>query len=247
MKLDGMATYGRDDEVDVVVIGTGAGGAPLLAKLAQAGCRVVALEAGQNATPGLYPADEIVSAELYWLDERLAAGDGPQAFGANNSGTGVGGSMLHWGAFVPRADPRDLRIGSEFATGADWPLTLAELEPHYREIEAFIGVSGPGLYPWDPSRRYPLPPIAHGGPAGAADPDVIDVVDRSERGERSAISAGGATGEDVAGVGEGVVESQAPAHAVEVADDEVDRLTGRLAAWQRRATSWRKGVRHWKG
>ena len=162
-----MAAFGLGDELDVVVIGTGAGGAPLLATLAQAGCRVVALEAGGVTTPGLYPADEIVSSELYWLDERLAAGAGPQAFGANNSGTGVGGSMLHWGAYVPRADARDLRIRSEFGVGADWPLDLAELEPFYREVEAFIGVSGPAQYPWDEGRRYPLPPVALNAPAEA--------------------------------------------------------------------------------
>jgi hypothetical protein len=34
------------DEVDCLVIGTGAGGAPLLARLAMAGLNVVALEAG---------------------------------------------------------------------------------------------------------------------------------------------------------------------------------------------------------
>ena len=52
--------------------------------------------------------------ELYWLGEkhgeRVSGGRTPTAFGGNNSGTGVGGSMLHWGAFVPRVDPRDLKL-----------------------------------------------------------------------------------------------------------------------------------------
>ena len=52
-----------------------------------------------------FATDEIEQGKLYWLAERLSAGAMPVAFGANNSGTGVGGSMLHWGAYVPRVDP----------------------------------------------------------------------------------------------------------------------------------------------
>ena len=37
--------------VDAVVIGTGAGGAPILARLAKAGLTVIALEAGKSWNP----------------------------------------------------------------------------------------------------------------------------------------------------------------------------------------------------
>jgi choline dehydrogenase-like flavoprotein len=83
----------------------------------------------------------------------------PQSFGANNSGMGLGGSTLHWGAFCPRPDPRDFRLRSLQGVGQDWPLRYEELVPYYREIEAFIGVSGPSPYPWDPRRAYRLPPV----------------------------------------------------------------------------------------
>lgn len=166
MNLVDMKIYSTEEVVDAVVIGTGAGGAPLLARLAQAGLRVVALEAGRNWTPGTdFATDEIEASKIYWLGERLSAGKTPEAFGANNSGTGVGGSMLHWGAFVPRADPRDLRIASEFEVGADWPLAYDDLLPYYAEVEGYLGVSGPASYPWDASRRYPLPPIPLNAPA----------------------------------------------------------------------------------
>jgi choline dehydrogenase-like flavoprotein len=165
MILDEMKRYANDDVVDAVVIGTGAGGAPLLARLATAGLRVVALEAGRNWTPEEYPADELAASGIYWLGERLSAGETPQVFGANNSGMGVGGSTLHWGAYCPRADPRDLKLYSERSVGHDWPLGYADLEPYYERVEAFIGVSGPDRYPWDTKRRYPLPPVARNAPA----------------------------------------------------------------------------------
>ena len=160
-----MRRYGATETVDAVVIGTGAGGAPLLARLAAAGLRVVALEAGRNWNPEDFAADEIAAAEIYWPGERLSAGGMPQAFGANNSGIGVGGSTLHWGAYAPRADARDLRIRSERGVGEDWPLSHEELLPLYRSVEASIGVSGPPDYPWDPTRRYPLPAVPLNGPA----------------------------------------------------------------------------------
>ncbi|RZL52553.1 MAG: FAD-binding protein, partial [Sphingomonas sp.] len=43
--------YAAAEVVDAVVIGTGAGGAPLAARLAQAGLSVVAIEAGRAFRP----------------------------------------------------------------------------------------------------------------------------------------------------------------------------------------------------
>jgi choline dehydrogenase-like flavoprotein len=158
--------YDDSDEVDAVVVGTGAGGAPIIAKLAAAGMRVVALEAGDwfPSPAEEFATDEVDAAKIYWMEERLSAGETPIVFGANNSGKGVGGSMLHWGAFVPRADPRDLRLHREFGKGADWPLSHLDLLPFYEEVEAFLGVSGPSVYPWDSQRCYPMGPIPVNAP-----------------------------------------------------------------------------------
>jgi len=165
MNLSGMKRYTESEIVDAVVIGTGAGGSPILARLAARGLSVVALEAGRNRDPEEFVADEALSADLYWMNERISGGRTPEAFGANNSGVGVGGSMLHWGAYVPRADPRDLKIRSETGMGEDWPIEHGELVPYYQEIEDFIGVSGPASYLFDTSRGYKLPPVKRNAPA----------------------------------------------------------------------------------
>ena len=168
MNLDRMKRYGLDEIVDAVVIGTGAGGAPILARLALAGLKVVAIEAGRNWDPATeFATDEMAQGGLYWSAERVSAGETPVAFGGNNSGTGVGGSMLHWGAYVPRADARDLKMRTEFGLGADWPLEYEDLRPYYEEVEEFLGVSGPDRYPWDEGRRYPLPALGLNAPAQA--------------------------------------------------------------------------------
>ncbi|RTQ47227.1 GMC family oxidoreductase [Hymenobacter gummosus] len=157
-----------DDEVDCVVIGTGAGGAPLLARLALAGLRVVALEAGPRHEPRRdFATDEEAQRFLFWNDERLSAGKDPLSFGNNNSGTGVGGSTLHYTAYTPRVQPDDLRIRTEFGVGEDWPLSYEDLAPYYDELEWLLGISGPSPYPWGPARQrgYPLPPLPLNGAA----------------------------------------------------------------------------------
>lgn len=152
------APYATTEMVDAVVIGTGAGGAPLTARLAEAGMSVVALEAGRSFTPSEHVADEL-AADIYWMEERLSGGNDPTAFGSNNSGMGVGGSTLHWGAFCPRPDPRDLQLKTMTGQGADWPVRHAELIAYVEQVEQFTGVSGPARYPWDDARRYAYPPV----------------------------------------------------------------------------------------
>jgi choline dehydrogenase-like flavoprotein len=154
------------DVTDVVIVGSGAGGAPLAARLAQAGVSVVVLEAGRAFRPDDHVADEL-AADIYWMEERLSGGADATAFGANNSGMGVGGSTLHWGAFCPRPDTRDLRLRSDSGQGEDWPIAHEELIAYVDAVERFIGVSGPARYPWDEGRRYELPPVARNAPADA--------------------------------------------------------------------------------
>ncbi|WP_299722028.1 GMC family oxidoreductase [uncultured Tateyamaria sp.] len=55
---------------------------------------------------------------------------------------GVGGSTLQYVGEAHRLNPAAFRLQSDHGAGADWPLSFADLEPHYRTIEAEIGVAG---------------------------------------------------------------------------------------------------------
>ncbi|PPT53136.1 GMC family oxidoreductase [Xanthomonas arboricola] len=157
----------HDAAVDVVVVGSGAGGGPLAARLAQAGLSVVVLEAGAAFSPASHLPDELTTG-IYWMEERLSGGQTPTAFGANNSGSGLGGSTLHWGAFCPRPDKRDLSLSTHTGQRSmDWPIAHEELLSYIRRVEEFIGVSGPAHYPWDPERSYAYAPPQRNASANA--------------------------------------------------------------------------------
>jgi choline dehydrogenase-like flavoprotein len=150
------------EEVDFCIVGAGAGGGVLGAKLAEAGFSVVILDAGPHWNPVRdFVSDEMASRKLFWTDERITGGDDPVELGSNNSGRGVGGSTVHYSMVAMRAHPEDFQrrtLEGEIA-GADvkdWPLTFGDLEPYYEEIEEALQIAGPTFYPWGKRRqRYP--------------------------------------------------------------------------------------------
>ncbi|MDQ6752900.1 MAG: GMC family oxidoreductase [Actinomycetota bacterium] len=153
-----MRRFDDDDEVDVVIIGCGAGGSTLLQRLARAGWRVVALDAGPFWDPERdWVSDEAGSHHLYWTEPRVISGQDPVPLGSNNSGRGVGGSMVHYAGYTPRFHPSDFRTGSQDGVGADWPLDYQELRPFYEDIEGELPVAGE-RWPWGDPHSYPHRP-----------------------------------------------------------------------------------------
>ena len=68
------------DEIDLVIVGCGAGGSVLLQRLARAGWRVAALDAGPFWDPDAdWVSDEAGSHRLYWTDPRVISGTDPVA------------------------------------------------------------------------------------------------------------------------------------------------------------------------
>lgn len=163
--IDGERVPMRDlsrEEVDVCVVGAGAGGGVVGAKLAEAGFSVAILDAGPHWDPTRdFVSDESGSRKLFWTDERITGGEHPVELGSNNSGRGVGGSTVHYSMVAMRARPDDLRrrtLEGEVAGAelVDWPVTFDDLEPYYEEVEEALQVAGPTSYPWGRRRRrYP--------------------------------------------------------------------------------------------
>lgn len=174
-----MRTFQESEEVDFVVVGSGAAGGVLAKELSSAGLRVVVLEQGPWRRSEEFTHDEFST----WILGDLLGGppDLPQTFRASEEeeatlpppgfpppllyARGVGGSSVHFTANFWRLRPVDFRerslLGGISGTGfADWPLTYDELEPYYTKVDWEIGVSGAHV-PSDPprSRPYPMPPL----------------------------------------------------------------------------------------
>ncbi len=159
-----MHRFDDGEEVDYVVVGVGAGGGVMLQRLARAGFRVIGFDAGPLwDTERDWVSDEKGAHNLYWNDMRITRGEHPLAFGANNSGKGVGGGTVHWASFTPRLHPSDFRTHSLDGVGADWPISYAELKPYYELLELELPVSGPSYFPWGEPHGYPYGPHPMGG------------------------------------------------------------------------------------
>jgi choline dehydrogenase-like flavoprotein len=160
---DGMRQFADADEVDLVVVGCGAGGATLLQRLARRGWRVVALDAGPFWDPDAdWVSDEAGSHHLYWTEPRVITGDDPVPLGSNNSGRGVGGSMVHYAGYAPRLHPSDFETQTRDGVGADWPIRYEDLRPYYADIEGELPVAGE-RWPWGDPHSYPQRPHPVGG------------------------------------------------------------------------------------
>lgn len=152
-----MRQYANDDEVDFAIVGTGAGGGTLAYKLAKAGFRVVAFDAGPYWRPlEDFASDEQEQAKLFWTDERITGGADAIELGSNNSGKSVGGSTVHFTMVSLRWRPEWFRSRSLLGYGEDWPIPWQEMWHYYDEVEEMLQISGPVSYPWGPPRqRYP--------------------------------------------------------------------------------------------
>lgn len=171
------ASFPTREEVDFVIVGSGAAGGIMAKELSTAGFSVVVLEQGPHLRPGDFKHDEW----SYTQNEELTWGrrkGHPQTFrkyaheeakvvdtAVLNYAHNVGGSSAHFSGNFWRLRPLDFQEASirgpiAGTTFTDWPITYEELEPYYTKVDWEIGVSGLAG-PWDPprSRDYPCPPM----------------------------------------------------------------------------------------
>ena len=161
-------------QADVVIIGSGIGGATLAAALAPTGKRIVVLERGaalQNG-PNDRDAKAIFGDGVFRPDETWLDG-ADQPFSPGNYYY-VGGNSKFYGAVMLRYREADFRpIVHHGGTTPGWPISYAELAPFYDDAEALFRVHGAvGEDPTEPTRT-------RGYPDGAV-PDEADVTDLRE-------------------------------------------------------------------
>ena len=169
-------SYKPTDEVDFVIVGSGAAGGVLAKELSTNGFRVVVLEQGPYLTENDFTHNEVkVFAEHLLTNNpkirpttfRKTPQDKTKTQQSILYGTCVGGSSVHFTANFWRFHEIDFIEHSKVgdipgANFADWPITYADLEPYYTKVEWEIGVSGlAGASPFDPprSKPYPMPPL----------------------------------------------------------------------------------------
>ena len=133
--------FDNSDSSVVVVIGSGAGGGTLANELAQKGIDVVCLEAGRRLTlADVVNHPPTMDARMGWHDKRV----GNMVWVCKT----VGGTTMRWSGVTPLFQEHEFKALSTYGqldagtTLIDWPLTLDELNPYYRQAEDKMGVSG---------------------------------------------------------------------------------------------------------
>jgi len=167
------ARAGRDEAVDVLIIGAGPSGSVAAKHLAQAGFSVVTLEQGHmpdpDRFPGRRPEWELVTQKQWHPNPNFR--DMPRDYPVNTSESdvnplmfaGVGGSATlyagHWTPFMPS----DFKVRSLDGVADDWPFDYEALAPYLEVIEREVGVSGLGGNPaYPPKMAYPTPALPIG-------------------------------------------------------------------------------------
>lgn len=162
--------------VDVLIVGSGAGGAPLALALSRAGFEVLVVERGRRYAREEFLHDETFMAERQEFfvpsverDPHIVIDHGGRASPVRSSlgwtASCVGGGTAHMGANLYRFHPDDFRVATRcggFEAIADWPYDYDTLEPYYGRAEWELGVSGTGgVNPFEGPRScsYPMPPL----------------------------------------------------------------------------------------
>jgi len=156
-------------DCDIAIIGSGMGGATLAWALRRSGARVLVVERGdflpredENWSPNAVFCQHRYRNAEAWQDgtSRRRFAPGVHYY--------VGGNTKVYGACLPRFREQDFgALEHREGVSPAWPVTYADLEPHYDAAEHLYGVHGtPGADPTEPWRsgEYPYPALQHEPP-----------------------------------------------------------------------------------
>lgn len=148
---------------DVIIIGSGMGGATLAAALAPSGRRILILERGDLLRPSDADRDEtaIFRDGAYRPDETWLNGEN-RPFSPGNY-YNVGGNSKFYGAVLIRYRAEDFApVQHQGGMTLGWPISYGDLEPDYQTAETLYDVRGQlGEDPTEPphSGRYAHGPV----------------------------------------------------------------------------------------
>ena len=155
-----MAESASIERVDAVVVGSGFGGSVTAYRLAEAGRSVVLLERGRAYPPGSFPRTPDGMAANFWEPgeglprpvRHLVASAGIDGMVSS----GLGGGSLIYANVLLRKDEKWFVHEQPLPHGGyeHWPISRADLEPHYDAVESMIGAAA---YPYADLRSRPTP------------------------------------------------------------------------------------------
>jgi len=154
-----------NDRYDVIIVGSGPGGASVAYKLASTGKRILLLERGGYLprSPANWDSQTVFVDGAYQADETWYGGDGRSFHPGLHYY--VGGNSKVYGATLFRLRERDFgEIRHRDGVSPAWPLKYEDFEPYYAEAERLFHVHGQrGEDPTEPpsSGPFPYPPVSH--------------------------------------------------------------------------------------
>ncbi len=153
------------DHYDIIVIGSGPGGASLAHRLAPTGKRILMLERGEYLprSRSNWDANAVFVEGKYQVDETWYGADGSTFHPGLHYW--VGGNSKVYGSALFRLREQDFgELRHHHGTSPAWPLGYDVFEPYYAEAEALYHVHGErGEDPTEPwsSGPYAYPAVKH--------------------------------------------------------------------------------------
>lgn len=169
------------DNVDVIVVGSGASGAVACNVLIERGYSVLCIEKG-DYFKGPFPTDFYgwESAKCSFNpnvrksegDYDIDTADSPIDVANFN---GVGGSTVLFSGHYPRFHVSDFMTSSRDGVGQDWPFDYDQLAPHYRANEEFLEIAG---LPGDPAYPDLMDHLKKPVPIGSTGKVIVETMNR---------------------------------------------------------------------